>query len=197
MAASELGRRLVHVSGSIVPGLYLVELLTWPQVKLIAVVVTAVVITLEAIRLFGDLDSRGYELLDRHIYSRLIREYERENPAGYALFAIGGTIAAVLFPPVVAVPAFLMLTIADPVSGLLSDNEYGEPKRPLVLGVTFIICTVIALPFLSALPAIAGAIVATAADGATPVVRGYVVDDNLGIPVGAGVAMWTALQLPV
>ncbi|MFB6352128.1 MAG: hypothetical protein ABEK29_10160, partial [Bradymonadaceae bacterium] len=42
-------------------------------------------------------------------------------------------------------------------------------------------------------PAVAGALVATLADGTTPVVRGYVIDDNATIPLGAAAAMWLAV----
>jgi dolichol kinase len=34
-------------------------------------------------------------------------------------------------------------------------------------------------------------------EAARSVIAGYVIDDNLAIPIGAGVAMWLALQLPI
>ncbi|MFB6354412.1 MAG: dolichol kinase [Halobacteriales archaeon] len=197
MADRELGRRLVHASGSIVPLAYVAEVVSWPQVQALALAATAVVGTLEAVRLSASVDWVGYRLLDRLVYRRLIRSYEEDNPGGYALFVVGGTVAAFAFPPTVAVPAFLMLTIADPVSGLLADNEYGAPKRPAVLAVTFAVGGLIAVPFVPVLPALLGALTATAADGFTPVVHGYVIDDNIGIPIGAGAAMWVGLQVPV
>ena len=86
-----------------------------------------------------------------------------------------------------------MLSIADPVSGVLADNGPTRAKRPIVLVVTFAVCLGLALPFVPLVAAIAGGAVATAADGLTPMVAGYVIDDNVTIPVGAAVGMWIAL----
>lgn len=193
----ELERRAVHASGSIIPGLYLLDVVTWSQVQALALWATAVVFTLEFVRLYTAVDWIGYRLLDRLVYRRLIRDYEETNPGGYALFVLGGTVVALGFSPQIAVPAFLMLTLADPASGVLATNEFAEPKQPFVLGVTFAICSLIAVFFVPLHAALVGAAIATIADGFTPVVRGYVIDDNVGIPVGAAVAMWATLLLPV
>ena len=189
MTGGEFGRRALHASGAVVPGLYLAHVLDWAGVQAIAMAVTASVLALEAVRLYAGDGLPGYAALDRTVYRRLIRPYEEDNPAGYALYVLGGTVAAFAFRPAVAVPAFLMLAIADPVSGYLARNEFGQPKRPAVLAVTFALCLAIAAPFVAVPAAVAGAAVATAADGFTPALWGYVVDDNLGIPVGAGAAM--------
>jgi len=67
----------------------------------------------------------------------------------------------------------------------------------------FAVCFLLAVPFLVVSPeadvgtaiivASAGALVAALADGVPLIVRDYVIDDNISIPVGAGVAMWVAL----
>ncbi|MCF2207798.1 dolichol kinase, partial [Halobacterium salinarum] len=54
-------------------------------------------------------------------------------------------------------------------------------------GVCLGIASLLAVP-LSA--GVAGAVTATLADGTTPVVRGYVIDDNASIPLGSAAAMW-------
>ncbi len=189
MAGGELGRRVVHAAGGFPAALYLLGWLDWPAVRLLYVAGVALAVALEAARLVGRVDW--------WIYRELTREYEQDNPAGYALYVVGAAAAALAFAPRVALPAVLMLAIVDPVSGLLSSDERRPVKRPRVLAVTFLLAGVIALPFVALHAAVAGAALATLADGATPTVRGYVVDDNLGIPVGAAVAMWAALQLPV
>ena len=184
---SELGRRLVHASGAVVPVAYLVDALSWPDVRLLLVGGAVVVLILEAFRLSGRVNW--------WVYDALTREYEQDNPAGYALYAVAWAATAWVFEPEVAVPAMLMLAIADPVSGLLSRGELGV-KRGWVLLATFGVCLGIAsLLAVPLLPAVCGAVAATLADGAKPVVWGYVVDDNLTIPLGAAVAMQIALAV--
>ncbi len=188
MAGSEIGRRLVHVGGGFPVALYFLDWLSWTEVRWLYLAGLALAVVLEAARLLGGVDWRVYE--------ELTRDYEADNPAGYALYVVGSALVAFAFAPRIAIPAILMLAIVDPVSGLLADAGRQPVKRPGVLGVTFALAGAIALWFLPLHAAVAGAVLATVADGATPVVRGYVIDDNLGIPIGAGVAMWVALQLP-
>ncbi|PSP85714.1 dolichol kinase [Halobacteriales archaeon QS_1_68_17] len=186
----ELARRLVHASGTVLPAGYLLDVVTWEQFRLLLAAGTAVALALEAIRLGVGLDW--------WIYEHLTREYEQENLAGYALYTAGATAAALAFPPAVAVPAILMLTVGDPISGLLGSGELKAAKRARVLLAMFGVCTLIASFFLPATAAILGGAAATLADGVKPVVRGYVIDDNLTIPVGAAVAMFAAVTyLPV
>ena len=190
----EIGRRLVHASGAVVPGGYLLDLhvletglLTWAVVQAIAVLGLLAVAILETARLYG-----GFEHV---IYDRLTREYEEETVAGYALYVLGGTITVFVFDPQLAVPALFMLTLADPVSGMLSGSELRVIARPRVFVGMFAVSFLLAIPFVSPLVAVAGAAGATVADGIKPIVFGYVVDDNLTIPVVAAGAMWAALAV--
>jgi dolichol kinase len=190
----EVTRRLVHTSTSAVPLSYVfLDAVTWGWLQAFLCLAVAVVVVLEAVRLHVGLEW--------WIYDRLTREYEQENPAGYALGAVGLTAVALVFPPEpalvaglgptpVAVPAMLMLTVADPFSGLLGSGELRPAKQAWVLLATFGVATLLALPFVGSVVAIAGGVAATAADGLKPVVRGYVIDDNLSIPVAAAVVMY-------
>jgi dolichol kinase len=186
----EVARRLVHVAGTLVPVSYLaVPAVTWRVVQGFLLVGTAVAVVLEVIRLWIGLDWT--------IYERLTREYEQDNPAGYALYAVGMSVVALAFPPAVAVPAMLMLTVADPVSGLLSAGELRPVKQGWVLLVVFGLSTLFASFFVSTVAAILGGITAAVADGVKPTVAGYVLDDNFTIPVGAALVMYAGvLYLP-
>jgi dolichol kinase len=181
----ELGRRLVHASGALVPLAYVFDVVGWPVVRAVFTVAVVVAVVLELVRLQVGLDW--------WIYDRLTREYERDNPAGYALYVVGAAAVVWTTPPAVAVPALLMLTVVDPVAGVLGSGGPEEFKRPAVVGATFLLALVLAVPFLPVRAAVPAAAVATAADAVTPVVFGYVVDDNLSIPVGAAVAATVAL----
>lgn len=192
--AHELRRRLVHASGAVVPAAYLLDvhvlalgIVTWPRVRMLAVVGLLATAVLEAARLYGGLE--------HPIYDQLTREYEQETVAGYALYVFSGTVVVLLFEPRIAVPALFMLMLADPVSGALSTGELRTVKRPRVLVGMFVTSLVLALPFVRPEAAVAGALGSTLADGVKPVVAGHVVDDNLTIPIAAAVAMWAVVTL--
>lgn len=186
MDTGELGRRFVHASGAVFPAAYLVGVLTWPQMRLLYIGGTVVAVVLEFLRL--------YVRVDWWIYRALTREYERTNPAGYALYVIGSAAVVLAFQPRVAVPAILMLALGDPVSGLLGSRGFRTVKRPTVLGVMFAVCAFIAVWFVPLVPTVVGALAATIADGVKPIVAGYVMDDNVTIPIGAAVAMAVSLH---
>jgi dolichol kinase len=191
----EVERRLVHATGAVIPLGWAVGLLRWHTVQLLWTAALVVALALEAGRLSGRVDLA--------IYDRLTREYEADNLAGYALYMVSMTLVAYLFAfesgvalagvlpyrPGVAAAAMLMLALADPVSGLLGSGELRDVKRFRVLAATFAVATLVAVPFVPALPAVLGGAAATVADGVKPVVAGYVVDDNLTIPPAAAVGM--------
>ncbi|WP_224448226.1 dolichol kinase [Haloprofundus salilacus] len=194
---SELTRRFVHASGTSIPALYLLGAVTWQQLGYVLLGLSAVVSVLELVRLVVGLDW--------WVYRELTREYEQENVAGYALYMYSMTVVAWLFPWFVAVPGMLMLTVGDPISGILGSNEAGRAKELGVLAAMFLVCFALAVPFTTGPAgttrvvglgaAAAGAAGATFADGVKPVVAGYVVDDNLSIPPAACVGIAAVLWL--
>ena len=184
----EIARRLVHASGTAVPLAYLfVPAVEWVHVQGLLVAGLLVALALEVVRLVVGLDW--------WVYEKLIRKYEQDNLAGYFLAVFSMAVVALAFEPTVAVPAILMLTIADPVSGLLGSGELRTAKDVTVLLTTFAVATLLAVPFVPATAAVCGGVAATVADGIKPVVSGYVVDDNLSIPVTSAVAMFLAIEL--
>ncbi|EMA02932.1 dolichol kinase-like protein [Haloferax mediterranei ATCC 33500] len=177
------------------PLLYILDIVNWQTLGYLFVFLSVVVSVLEVLRLFGGLDWR--------IYDELTREYEQDNIAGYALYVYSQTAVALVFSPHIAVPGMLMLTIGDPISGLLGSAPVGEWKSVRTLAVMFIVCLALAAPFVipafgfiaGGVAAAAGAAGATLADGAKPVVAGYVIDDNVSIPPVACVAIASILWL--
>jgi dolichol kinase len=184
----EIARRLVHASGTAVPLAYLfVPAVEWVHVQGLLIAGLLVALVLEIVRLIVGLDW--------WVYETLTREYERDNLAGYFLAVFSMAVVALAFEPTVAVPAILMLTVADPVSGLLGSGELRTAKDVTVLLTTFAVATLLAVPFVPATAAVCGGVAATVADGIKPVVSGYVVDDNLSIPVTSALAMFLAIEL--
>jgi dolichol kinase len=100
----------------------------------------------------------------------------------------------------------LMLTLGDPISGVLGSAGPGERKALPVMAVTFVVCFVIAALVLPVLRPGAvtntllvggavGALGATLADGFKPVVAGYVIDDNATIPPAAALGVFAVVAL--
>ena len=186
---SEYGRRAVHISGAGMPLLYLLELATWTELRYFMLGVAIIAFSLEFLRLVVGLN--------HWLYDKLTREYEEDNVAGYAFYMLSVTLVTLTFGPGVTLPAVLMLAVADPISGALSDNGPHEHKRPAVIGATFGICFLLAVPFTAAwsTPAIGaaaaagGALLGSIADGVKPIIRGVAVDDNLTMPLAAAVGI--------
>ena len=186
---AELGRRLVHASGCVLPGLYLFTPVTWTHLQMLFVAGAVLTIVLEALRHSGRIDW--------WIYRHLTREYEQETIAGYALYMISSAAVVLLFEPAVAIPAVLMLMLGDPISGMAGSGGFRKVKRPRSLLLMFVVSSVIAAPFLYETPlaVVLGGIGGMIADGVKPVVRGHVVDDNLTIPPVAATLMLLGIEL--
>ncbi|TYL39752.1 dolichol kinase [Natronococcus pandeyae] len=190
--ADELKRRLVHASGAGLVALYLLADslglgLTWERFQLLMVVLALGVIGLEFLRLRVGLEW--------WIYEKLTREYEQDQFAGYGYYMVSMTIAVLLFPAEIALPAMLMLAVGDPISGAVSDNSLKRIKGAKVLVTMFVVSVLLATPFLYEYPlaVLAAAVGATIADGVKLRVGDFIVDDNLTIPIYAGGLAYLAL----
>ncbi len=185
----EVGRRLVHSSGAVLPALYLVGLLTWTQVTGLFILGAVVALILEWLRLYGKLEL--------WVHRHLTREYEQDSVAGYLLYMFSAAAVTVIFAPEVAVPAIFMLALADPISGMAGSGELRLVKRPAALATMFVASAAIAAPFHYSAPlaVVFGAAGAMIADGVKPQINGYVIDDNLTIPILAAAAIQFGLLL--
>ena len=188
-SSGEFKRRLVHASGTGLPLLYVLGIVTWREFGVVMLACSTLAAALEFIRLVVGVEWS--------VFDELTRPYEQENVAGYGLYMFSITAVVLTVAPYVAVPAVLMLTIGDPISGLLATTRgAGEPKQPRTLAAMFATCLAVSVPFLvpaagvavGVAASIAAALAATVADGFTPVIAGYVIDDNASIPVDAAVA---------
>lgn len=192
----EFERRLVHAGGTLYPVPYLLGWLSWTETGALLAAGVVVVAVLETLRLSGAAGP-----LDP-LYDALVREYEADGIAGYALYQVSMAAVALLVDPTLAIPAMWMLSIGDPVSGALGANGATQPKRPLVWLVMFGVCAALAALFtvpaygvgVGVAVAVAGGGFAAIADGVPPVIRGVAVDDNLTIPPAAAVGMVVVLR---
>ncbi len=181
-------RRLVHLSGSLVPIAYLGNVVPWRGVKYLLAAGAALAVVLEFLRL-----SVG---LDWAIYDRLTREYEQDNPAGYALAVVASALVGWAFDPEIAVTALLLLTLVDPIAGVLGNVDSADTgKEPWVMAATFLVAMGITLLLLPPRGTVPVSLTVVAADALKPRVFGFVIDDNFSIPVGAAVVAWAVVEL--
>jgi dolichol kinase len=113
----ERRRRAIHLSGSLLPLSYLLGWLEWPTLQRVTLALAIGAALLEAVRLTAGRDWR--------LFRSLTRPYERDNVAAYALFGWSTALVAWLFAPVVAVPGMLMLSVVDPIAGVLGRRVGG------------------------------------------------------------------------
>lgn len=191
----EFERRVVHSGGTLYPVPFLLGWFTWTETRYFLLAALAVVLGLEFLRLVVGLDHA--------LYRKLTREYESDALAGYALYQVSMTGVALFLEPTLAIPAMWMLSVGDPVSGALADNDATEAKRPAAWIAMFLVCFGLAVPFtipafgpdVGVVVAIAGAVPAAVADGLPPIIREVAVDDNLTIPPAAAAGMLLALAV--
>ena len=198
----EIERRLVHAGGTLYPVPYLLGWLSWGETTVVLVVGVGIVGVLELLRLSGAVGPLA------PLYDALVREYEADGVAGYALYQASMAGVALLATtsmasPTLAIPAMWMLSLGDPISGTLGRNGATEPKRPVVWIVMASVCLAIAVPVtvpafgttVGVAVAAVGAACASVADGLPPIIRGVAIDDNLTIPpvALAGMAVMLAL----
>lgn len=188
----EPARRLVHASGALVPLGYLALQrldgvpMRWSYLQAFLVAGVVLAALLEWSRLSLGVEWPGFD--------HLTREYEHDQVAGYALYALSFAIVGLAARPRVALVAMLALSVGDPVGGVLSGDDPRPTKRPLAIAGTFLAVLPIGAILLPSLPvAVAAAGAAAIGDGVFLEVRERVIDDNLVIPLVTAAAAEVAL----
>ncbi len=190
----EIRRKMIHLTGLSVPlGIILFGKSTTAGLIALAL---AVALVLENGRLKGKI--------------RLpeVREHEQDKTAGYIYYILGSLITVVVFKPMVAVVAMLMLSIGDAASGIIGSvlrgsnvrNERGEKRaKPWIVSAgMFAVCLLVGylsagITHLSPMVYLAGAVGATVADAVPIFIGKRCLDDNLTIPLFSGAMMSLAI----
>ena len=188
--AKEIRRKLIHVSGVIVPISILMLGKTLTAILVALALIFALI--LEFMRLNGKINLPE------------VRDKEHNKVAGYIYYILGSLITVIIFPPMIAIVAMLNLSLGDTVSGIVGsvfdnsnvrancDNIRIKPF-PIVASI-FLACLAIGylssnITQLSFGVYLAGAVGATAADSVAININGRGADDNLTIPLLSGFMM--------
>lgn len=205
--AMEAKRKGIHLSGLSVP----TAIILFGKVPTIGFVALALLVALFLER--GRLSGR--------IRLPAVRDSEVDRVAGYVYYIFGALLTVLLFPPIIAIAAMLMLSLGDAASGIIGSVVKGSavrtrimegqgwrPKPLPVAAGTFAVCIlagyaahlvegtffpgpVLLTPFVY----LTGAAAATFADAVPLFFRRRVIDDNFTIPVLSGLAMFFAALL--
>ncbi len=191
---TEIKRKAIHLTGLSVPFGIIVFGRTFTATVIALVLLLSLI--LEVQRLKGKI--------------RLpeVRQHEEEMVAGYIYYIVGSLLTVVLFPPMIAVTAMLLLSLGDTVSGLVGSilensnvrgsNEKWRMKPLPIVAAMFLAC--LGIGFLASVSFtklsfpvyLAGAAGATIADSVAIIVCNRALDDNFSIPVFAGAIMSVA-----
>jgi dolichol kinase len=172
-------RKLFHITGSIIPVVYL---LTDKQTALIVTAGLFVVdIVLEMLRIKGFMNVTFIE--------NNMKKEESNRLSGSFFYILSGLITIILFEKNIAIASLFILSIADPLSSLFG-SRFGTVRflgKSLEGTMTFFIVAFLILRVFSfSIPiAAAGAVIASL----TELLSSRFIDDNLSIPLVTAMAM--------
>ncbi len=185
----EPGRKLIHLLSGLIPLFYL----WFDPSRREAVTILGIL----AIPFLGaDIARRYLPTLNRAFSAWLewaLRENERERLTGASYSLIGAWLTLLLFEKRIACAALLILVVGDTVASLVGRAVGGMTLfgRKTVVGslAMFVASVLLALAFVPPRVAVGGALAATLVE-----LLPLPIDDNLTIPLAAGLAL-TLLSL--
>ena len=193
----ELRRKAIHLTGSLIPAAY--YFIDRETAVILLSIINAVLLVVEWLRLKGKLT----------LPEMLLRPHEKKQVAAYIYFQLAALFTILVFDKTIAIAALFMLAFGDTASGIAGAvikggnvrRNSGKWIKPLpIMIVMFTVCVIVGLvllkipsaPDMKFLPLavyIAGALGATLGDAVHLRVFGKAVDDNLVIPILAGIFM--------
>ena len=193
----ELRRKSVHLTGSLIPAAY--YFVDRETAVVLLTIINAVLLVVEWLRLNGKIT----------LPEILLRPHEKNQVAAYIYFQLAALLTIFVFDKTIAIAALFMLAFGDAASGIAGavikggDVRYNPNKwiKPLpIMAVMFTVCVIVGFILLKIPPApdmkplsmgvyIIGALGATLGDAVPFRILGKSVDDNLVIPIMAGIFM--------
>ena len=193
----ELRRKSIHLTGALIPAAY--YFIDWETAVVLLAIINAVLLVVEWLRLNGKLT----------LPRMLLRPHEKNQVAAYIYFQLAALLTIFVFDKTIAIAALFMLAFGDTASGIagavvkggnVRHNAGKWIKTLPIMAVMFTVCAVTGAILQNIPPApdmnslstgvyIIGALGATLGDAIPFRILGKAVDDNLVIPIIAGIFM--------
>lgn len=178
-------RRLFHASVGVAAALILHFSLPSDALALtILAGVVALLLVMEGIR----LKSPRFNVFFFRIFNRVITPAEKGHVVSSVWYAVGMFLVVAAFPREIAVPAILVVAVADPAASWVG-RRWG--RRRLGKGtatgtLTFVVAAIaVQMPLVAPGPAAFAAVVSGGVE-----VLPWKLNDNLTVPLAAGAALW-------
>ena len=180
-------RRVFHAGNALVVAFAppFVGLGRWSVVALLAVLLAGL-LAFDVAR----LKSPALNALFFRLFPSLASERERTNVASSSWYVLGLILVLSIFPLDVAVPAILVLGLADPAASTIG-RLWGRRRigKGTWLGTAVFVAVAFAVLAPTAHVGAARALVAALLVAAVEILP-WRVDDNLSVPLAAGAALW-------
>jgi dolichol kinase len=181
--SQERKRKLIHLGSSVIPVGYWIAGRETAIVTLF--VMTVVMLLVELSRMKTVWGRRLYQ----RFFGSVTRPSEAHRPTGGTYVFLGYLLTAILFPPVVALPAMFFMSIGDTAAAVVGQRFGRIPIGGKTLEGTlacFFVCLLIAIPTeLTLLVTVAGPAAAAVAE----LIPWPYLNDNIAIPVFSAGAM--------
>ena len=186
----EMKRKAIHLSTFLIPLIYLDHRVTRKEMTLGLALAMLLLVILEVVR----LRARVFRIFFHHLLGDQLRRRERRDMLGGTYLVLGFLLSVLAFPPVVAVAACEFLVLGDTAAALVgkSIGRIRAFDKTLEGSLAcFLVCAAVGWALSAMHPAqlplpvaLAGAFVATIFE-----ILPVPVDDNLKIPLSAGLVM--------
>lgn len=185
---NEIGRKSVHFLSALTPLIYF--FISRPLALAILVPIAAAILITDVLRQ-AHPELRAF--YNRH-WGHLMRGDEIGRLSGASCVMLASVLSIVFFPKPVAVTALLFMSVSDAVASLVGMRSKGPRwfRASLAGSSAFLVSAVIiALVFLHDRPlaAVVGALVGTVIEALPLRIGKARVDDNITVPLGAGLVM--------
>lgn len=187
----ESARKAIHLTGGLIPLLYLFLNLTKPQALFLLGGLALPFLLSDLLRLRLPRLNRWF----LRWFSPAMRPEEETRTTGATHYLLACWLTILLFEKGVAVPALLILacgdTAASVVGQVLGGYQLRQGKTIAGSSAFLVIAFLVSLPFFPAPIALGGALLAAIAE-----LLPLPLDDNLSIPLTAGIAFTLFQPLP-